>query len=119
MNINQINALRKIASAYETAYILEKEAAFNPAAIKNAITGAGKAIGGAAKRTTTAFKNGGLKGGMTSLKRQGAKAGKAVANQWNKLSPGAQAGVAAGAGALGGIALSRAAGTGDEDQMQQ
>lgn len=105
MNINQINALRKVASAREEASKLEKEAALNAQAIKAGLNSAKNAVAGAAKRTTAAFKHGGMKGGIASLKLQGAQAGKALANGWNKLDNKTKAGIALGGGALAGAAI--------------
>lgn len=117
MNINQINALRKVASAYEEAYWLEKEAAFNAAALKGAFNTAKGAITGAAKRTGAAFKHGGMQGGLKSLKRQGMQAGKAIAGKWNGLSRGAQAGITAAGGALAGAGLAGLAGRGGDEEQ--
>lgn len=119
MNINQINALRKVASAREEACRLEKEAAVNAAALKGAFNTAKGAITGAAKRTGDAFKHGGVQGGLKSLKRQGTQAGKAVAGKWNGLSRGAQAGLTAAGGALAGAGIYSLANQGEADEESQ
>lgn len=129
MNINQLSALRKVASAYENIYAyeygLDKEASLKRQLLrgvvkgKNAAKTAGTAVSNAFNRTKTAFNKGGFSGGMTSLKRQGQQAGKAIQNGWNSLDGKTKAGVIAGAGALGGVAIGRMMGSGEEDAEQQ
>lgn len=129
MNINQIAALRKVASAYENAYAyeygLDKEASLKSRLLSGVVKGksaaktAGTAMANAFNRTKTAFTKGGFKGGMTSLKRQGQQAGKAIQRGWNSLDGKTKAGVIGGVGALGGITAGRMMGSKEEDAEQQ
>lgn len=121
MNINQINALRKVASARENAYALEKQAGISDIASKawGKAKTAGKFLKNSGKSVYDVAKKDGMRKALEQAGTHAKEFGGLATKNWKALGPGAQAGIAAAAGAAAATGLSRLAGSGkDEDQNQ-